>query len=341
LPTDLSATAPPEHRGVRRDGVRLLVAEGDRITHARFCDLPRFLAPGDLLVVNTSATLPAAVDGTRSEGSVVPLHFSTELDDGTWIVEVRSPDGDGPARDAHRGEVIELPDCVPLTLLGAHPDPRQMTGSRLWRAQLRLEAPVRSYLLRHGRPIAYGYLHGQWPLGDYQTVFAREAGSAEMPSAGRPFTQSLVTELVARGVLLAPVVLHAGVSSLELGEPPQAERYDVPASTARLVRNTQAAGARVIAVGTTVTRALESAVARDGSVQPSSGWTDLVLGPGRPAYVVDGLVTGWHDPQASHLLLLEAVAGAELVQRAYDAALAGRYLWHEFGDSALLLPDRH
>jgi S-adenosylmethionine:tRNA ribosyltransferase-isomerase len=177
-----------------------------------------------------------------------------------------------------------------------------------------------------------------WPLAEYQTVFAREPGSAEMPSAGRPFTAEVVTDLVTRGVTVAPIVLHTGVSSQEPGEPPQPEWFRVPAATARLVNSAHQAGGRVIAVGTTVTRALESAVGPDGSVCAQQGWTNLVLGPSRPARAVTGLVTGWHAPGASHLALLAAVAGTSLVERAYAEAVRARYRWHEFGDSCLLLP---
>ena len=144
---------------------------------------------------------------------------------------------------------------------------------------------------------------------------------------------------MARGVVVAPLVLHAGVSSPEKDEPPMPERFTVPASTARLVASTRAAGGRVVAVGTTVVRALETATDPDGTVHPAHGWTDLVLGPDRPSRVVTGLITGLHAPEASHLLLLEAVAGPALVGRAYRAALEhGDYLWHEFGDSTLFLP---
>jgi S-adenosylmethionine:tRNA ribosyltransferase-isomerase len=208
----------------------------------------------------------------------------------------------------------------------------------LWRARVGLDGGLPAYLERHGRPIRYGYVPDPVPLAEYQTVFAREPGSAEMPSAGRPFTADLVVELITRGIALAPITLHTGVSSQEPGEPPQPERYSVPESTARAVNMTRAWGGRVVAVGTTVTRALESAADGEGIVRPSRGWTDLVLGPGRPAQVVDGLVTGWHAPGASHLELLEAVAGTTLVERAYAEAVRTRYLWHEFGDSCLLLP---
>ncbi len=336
LPADLAATSPPEHRGLARDGVRLLVADDARVRHARFHDLPQFLAPGDLVVVNTSATLSAAVDGTR-RGGPVTLHFSTPLDDGTWVVELRSPDGAQRVRDGRSGERIGLPAGTVLTLLGPH-SPGLDTGDvRLWRAHVAVEGSVESFLAKVGRPISYGYLDGRWPIEDYQTVFASHPGSAEMPSAGRPFSASTVADLITAGVLVAPVTLHAGVSSLESGEPPPAERFRVPQATADLVGLVRQRGGRVIAVGTTVTRALESVAGDDGSVHAAEGWTDLVLGPGRPTRVIDGIVTGLHDPDASHLLLLEAVVGAETVVRSYDEALATRYLWHEFGDSCLLL----
>jgi S-adenosylmethionine:tRNA ribosyltransferase-isomerase len=222
------------------------------------------------------------------------------------------------------------------TLIVDQPQPAGQ--HRLWRARPRIDGGVTAFLARHGRPVRYGYVPQRWPLAEYQTVFAREPGSAEMPSAGRPFTEHVVTDLVTRGVAVAPLVLHTGVSSQEPGEPPQPERFRVPAATARLVNSARAAGGRVIAVGTTVTRALESAADADGSVRAVHGWTDLVLGPSRPARVVTGLVTGWHAPGASHLALLEAVAGPALVERAYAEALRQEYRWHEFGDSCLLLP---
>lgn len=337
LPDELNAAEPPEARGLARDQVKLLVATHSGVTHTKFDRLGDHLRPGDLLVVNTSGTLAAAVDGTwisRSGVQPVVVHFSTNLDDGTWVVELRTaPDAGSPVLDAAPGDRVELPDGT-LTLLS----PYGSTIRRLWRSR----PPVRdvpAYLARHGRPIAYKYVNRRWPLESYQTVFASEPGSAEMPSAGRPFSFELVSHLAAAGVLFAPILLHCGVSSLDSHEPPMAERYDVPAHTARLVNWVHANGGRVIGVGTTAVRAIESAVQPDGSVAASSGWTELVLGPDRPARVVDGLVTGMHAPEASHLLLLEAVAGGDLVQRSYDAALERGYLWHEFGDTCLLLPD--
>jgi len=327
-----SAMEPAEVRGSGRDDVRLLVATSAGVTHAEFRDLPLVLESGDLLVVNTSATLPAAVDGDRGA-----VHFSTALPDGSWAVELR-PGPSGSPATASVGDVIDIPNGR-LRLLAPYPSrPAGDRPPRLWRALVEVEQPVPVYLGEHGRPIAYDYVPRSWPIAAYQTVFARDAGSAEMPSAGRPFTSRLVTDLVTAGVAVAPVTLHTGVSSLEKGEPPLPEPYQVPAATARLVNSTWNAGGRVVAVGTTVTRALESVADRDGTVHAGSGWTDLVLGPHRQARVVSGLVTGWHEPGASHLLLLEAVAGPELVSAAYAAARSAGYLWHEFGDCALLLP---
>ena len=340
LPPERVASEPPEHRGLERDAVRLLVATADGVTHTRFAALGEQLHPGDLLVINTSATLPAALDAQRADGGSVVVHVAGPhpRDEGCWLVEVRRPDGQGPVRDAAAGERVALPGGVELHLLAGEPDARLTVGSRLWRARAHGTQNLDDQLTRHGRPITYGYIRGSWPLADYQPVYARTPGSAEMASAGRPFTTGLITDLVARGVVIAPVELHTGVSSLEAGEPLPPERYRIPADTARLVEDTRAAGRRVVAVGTTVTRALESALGEDGRVRAASGWTSLVLGPTRPALVVAGLITGWHPPGASHLALLEAVAGRELVARAYAEALERTYLWHEFGDSCLLLP---
>jgi S-adenosylmethionine:tRNA ribosyltransferase-isomerase len=338
LPDDLIAAEPPEARGVARDGVRLLVARSSGIEHARFRDLPGMLQPGDLVVVNTSATLPAAVDGIRPGGKPVVVHFSSPLDPGHHVIELRA--AGGRVRDARADDIVYLPGGARIELVAAYPDPNRAEASRLWRARVRGDGPLEGYLSRYGRPITYGYLAGMWPLSDYQTIFARHKGSAEMPSAARPFTHELMADLIARGVNIAPVLLHTGVSSLEVGEPPQEERFEVPSSTAWLVNQTRTEGNRVVAVGTTVTRALETVAQPNGTVVPRRGRTGLVLSSERPARVVDALVTGWHASDASHLSLLEAVAGSELVQRAYDAAIAASYLWHEFGDSCLFIPNR-
>lgn len=330
-PSVATATAPPEARGVARDAVRLLVATPNGLVETPFHALADHLAPGDLVVVNTSATLAAAVAGQRRDGSRVDVHFSSHQDDGSWVVEIRPPwPATGPVGNVRPGERLSLHGAT-LTVL--HPLPGQ---HRLH--QVTLDRSAHTLMRAHGRPIRYAYVPEQWPLEAHQTVFAHHPGSAEMPSAGRPFTPDLVTDHAVAGVLLAPITLHAGVSSTESGEPPQPERYRVPENTAALVNHVRHRGGRVVAVGTTVTRALETVAALDGTVHASSGWTDLTLGSRRAARVVTGLITGWHEPGASHLQLLNAVAGPTVVQAAYDEAERRGFLWHEFGDSCLLLP---
>jgi S-adenosylmethionine:tRNA ribosyltransferase-isomerase len=328
LPAELEAREPPEARGLRRDQVRLLVSyrADDRLVHARFADLPDFLRPGDLVVANDSATLPAALAARRPDGSAIALRLSTRLLDALWVVEPRQ------ARVA-AGEVLNLPGGGTATLLAPYAESR-----RLWTARLDLPAPVLDYLQRWGQPIAYPYVRGTWPIETYQTVYANEPGSAEMPSAGRAFTPDVLERLAHRGVGFDTLTLHTGVSSLEAHEPPYAEPYSVPARTANAVEAARAAGGRVLAVGTTVVRALESAADVHGRVTARHGWTDLIITPERGVRVVDGLLTGFHEPRASHLAMLEAIAGRRHLEVAYRAALAGGYLWHEFGDLHLILP---
>lgn len=347
VPEELIAEGPVEAEGQRRDEVRLLVARrhDGELTHARAADLPRFLEAGDVLVVNTSPTLPAAVP---SYDRSLVVHLSTDLGGGRWVVEVREPCGLGTRpHPVDHGHVIPLAGGAVLRLRRPHPGPvdaAARTGAaRLWEGDLATPVPLSAWLDGEGRPIRYGCARTAWPIEAYQTAFASHPprdpglGSAEMPSAARPFTPELITALIAAGVVLAPITLHTGVSSLEAHEPPYAERYRVPPATARLVNEARAAGHRVIAVGTTAARALETDAA-DGLAHPGEGWTELVITPERGLHVVDGIISGWHEPEASHLLLMEAVAGRPLLEASYGAALAERYRWHEFGDLHLVLP---
>jgi S-adenosylmethionine:tRNA ribosyltransferase-isomerase len=333
LPPALAAREPPEARGGSRDGVRMLVSHGrtGEISHHVFGDLPGLLLPGDLVVVNVTATIPAAVRVSRR----LSVHFSTPLPDGTWLAELRAPEATAtrPYPGGTPGEVLDLPGGARLTLIGR-------ATARLWQA--RLSTAVMPYLLRHGSHIRYSYVDRDWPSGAYQTVFARRPGSAEMPSASRPFTPEIVTRLVTEGIAIAPITLHTGVSSLEGDEEPYPEPYDVPPATARLVNMTRRSGGRVIAAGTTVVRALETAAAAAGTptgiVRPSTGWTHHVVTPRTGVSVVDGLLTGLHEPRSSHLRMLTAFAGEPLLARCYEAAVERGYRWHEFGDVHLLLP---
>lgn len=350
VPAASLATEPPEARGVPRDGVRMMVAyrHGQRLAHTRFHDLAEILSEDDLLVVNTSATLPACVDGTGAgSGEPVVLHLSTYLSGGPgaerWVVEPRRPAPPGTSERWAKSATGHNPPRLVDLAGGARAEllERYGPGNRLWVATITVpeRGCLRQWLSAHGRPVRYSYVPRAWPLPYYQTVFADQPGSAEMPSAGRPFTAATVVRLVARGVGIAPVVLHTGVSSLEAGELPYPERARVPAATARRVNETRSNGGRVVAVGTTVVRALESAYDEAlGQVAPFEGWAEVVVTPDKGVRAVDGLLTGWHEPEASHLLMLEAVAGPDLLNKAYSASLAQGYLWHEFGDVALFVP---
>jgi S-adenosylmethionine:tRNA ribosyltransferase-isomerase len=332
VPAELEARSPAESRGIPRDGVRLMLSRGDDVHHFRFDQLASVLRGGDLLVVNNSRTLPASV---RSGELLV--NFSTPLPGGLRVVELRRPSGPGSLPwQGERPRQVFLPGDMTLELLS--PFPVDSRARRLWVAELNADVEMHDYLARWGEPIRYRHVDASHPLSAYQTVFATVPGSAEMPSAGRPFTSPLVTELVSAGVAIAPITLHTGVSSLETGEEPYPEWFHVPADTAGLIDHVHSRGGRVIAVGTTVVRALETTADEHGRSHPGRGWTDLVIDARWPIRVVDGLITGWHEPASTHLGLLQALAGRSLLVGAYREALSRGYLWHEFGDSHLILP---
>jgi S-adenosylmethionine:tRNA ribosyltransferase-isomerase len=350
LSSELEATEPPEARGLSRDGVRLLVSdlERDVIEHTRFSDLPRWLDPGDLLVVNTSGTMNAAVPAAAPDGEEFELHVSTRLPGGFWTVELRIPGevASLPCRQGHAGTTLRLRGGGQATLLAPYPLEGSLDAtSRLWMAALLVPDGVPAYLARCGFPIRYSYVKQPWPSSMYQTVFANEMGSAEMPSAGRPFTPELVTRLVSAGIQIAPVVLHTGVASLEDHEPPYEEFYRVSAETAERVNDARRNRHRIIAVGTTVVRALETVTDERGRTSAGEGWTSLVINDERRLRAVNGLITGLHEPHATHLTMLGRVVEAaggdpRHLERAYAEALARGYLWHEFGDSHLILTAR-
>ncbi len=340
LPPELEAGEPPEARGLARDEVRLMVSyrSDDRVVHTQFRDIGCYLTAGDVLVINTSGTLNAALNATRPNGKAVELHLSTHLPADLWIVEVRSPIGTTtePLLTAQAGERLALPGGAFATLLT--PYDRTQSAVRLWIATLDLPAPILDYLGQYGFPIRYRYVKDRWPIDYYQTVYATEPGSAEMPSAGRPFTSDLITQLIAQGIQIMPLILHTGVASLEKHEPPYEEYYRVPLATAQAVNIAHAQHRRVIAVGTTVVRALETVTDEAGQAHPGEGWTRLIITPERGLRAVNGLLTGLHEPQATHLAMLAALTGHDHLRITYAAALRAGYLWHEFGDLHLILP---
>lgn len=334
-PQTLVATEPPEAHGQPRDAARLLVSTAYGHTHAHFYDLANFLQPGDLLVVNRSTTIPASLPARGAPGSFI-LNLSTHYGGGLWLAEPRwSTSEPGPLPLQPNAEIVVagLPAKLIMTHYGL---------PRLWFVQV--TGDVETAMQRWGQPIRYGYVDRNWPLAMYQTIFATTPGSVEMPSAARPFSQRVLGSLANRGVEIASIVLHTGVSSheVETAEVEEqtlyAEPFWVPAATARAVNAARESGRRVIAVGTTVVRALESAW-NGKRVVPVQGFTRLYIHPKRGVHTIDGLISGLHDSMASHLAMLYAIADPWLIRAAYAEAIEQGYLWHEFGDSHLILPN--
>ena len=346
LPPELEASEPPEARGLERDQVRLMVSNysTDQVQHTYFYNLHQYLSKGDVLVINTSRTRNSALMALREDGTPLELHVSTHLDDDLWTVEVRSINEEGKTKhfkDAREGEILRLPGNAFAILQGPYVSDCNDNSSPseiLWLAKINFASDVDDYLARHGFPIRYNYVKEKWSLSYYQTVYATESGSAEMPSAGRPFTTELMDQLTSKGIQIAPLVLHTGVSNIETHEPPYKEYYRVSSETADMVNEARSSGHRIVAVGTTAIRALETVTNGDGETHAGEGWTCLVVTPQRGLRAVDALLTGFHEPEASHLAILETLAGLSHMEIAYQQALSNGYLWHEFGDLHLILP---
>jgi S-adenosylmethionine:tRNA ribosyltransferase-isomerase len=332
LPAELRATQPPEMRGVRRDHVRLMVVDRARrqISHSRFDRIGEFLGAGDLLVVNTSRTLPAALPATRADGSFVQVRPCVRRP-GHWdalVVEPQPPFGNVVLRE---GETLRIGATMTARVAGRRPD-----IPLLWRLEVSSDGLAEMEAL--GEPIRYSYVPEPVALDFYQNAYAGRAGSAEMPSAGRPFSHELLGSLRRAGVSTAEILLHTGLSSFQ-DDAFDAEHhlyeewFEIDAAAAAAVN----AAPRVVAVGTTVVRAVESAAAADGSLRPAFDWTSLAISAGTPIRAVDALITGLHEPTASHLDLLRAFVDEALLMRAYEEAVEHRYLWHEFGDSMLIV----
>jgi S-adenosylmethionine:tRNA ribosyltransferase-isomerase len=346
LPPELEASEPPEARGLQRDQVRLMVSNyrTDQVRHTRFDQLPEYLSEGDVIVVNTSRTRNSALLASRADGTVIELHVSTHLDENQWTVELRSINEAGKTKhleDAHEGEILSVHGGALAVLQAPYVsdcNENSIPSETLWLVNIDFPQEVDDYLAHYGFPIRYNYVKERWSLDYYQTVYATEIGSAEMPSAGRPFTPELLKQLSEKGVKIAPLILHTGVSNLETHEPPYKEFYRVSPETADIVNTARVSGHRIVAVGTTAIRALETVTNGDGKTHAGEGWTCLVITPPRGLRSVSALLTGMHEPEASHLAILESLAGLSHIKVAYDEALRNGYLWHEFGDLHLILP---
>jgi S-adenosylmethionine:tRNA ribosyltransferase-isomerase len=349
------ATHPPELRQM----IRLLLVDETRseVRDSAFAEIVQILRPGDLLIVNDAATLPAALRGQvwiDSNVHAIELRLlgprasdagdAGDDHDRRWRAVLfgagdwRTDTDDRPAPPLlEPGMIIELLGGLRATFISRDP-----TSARL--IELCFEqggSALYAQLYAIGRPIQYSHLDRDEQLWSFQTVFAGRPWAAEMPSAGRPLTAAMLSALRRRGIEIARLTHAAGISATGDAQLdarlPLPERYELPPETAVAIERTRACGGRVIAVGTTVVRALESA-ARAGLVHGGGGETELIITAETPRLVVDGLLTGMHGPTESHYRLLRAFASQALLDRAWTLALELGYRSHEFGDLALLLP---
>jgi len=336
LPPELEAHQPPEYRGLRRDQVRLLVVprfQGTAI-HSRFDALGDFLHPGDLLVVNTSRTLPALLQARDEYGIPVEVRLAHRRAEDCWEGLLL----DGKTHIGRIGMQLNFGEG-----LSARVEARRSDLPFLWRIRFdRCCIPLLDLIYRLGEPVRYTYVKDALPLDLYQTVYASEPGSVEMPSAGRPFTWELLLKLRRKGIELASLTLHTGLSStrddtIDATHPIYDEEYVVPEATSQAINMTHQRGGRVIAVGTTVVRALETAAQPNGTVVSSRGWTKLHITAKYQLRAVDALLTGMHEPRTSHLDLLSVFVVPRRLQAAYLEAIQYGYLWHEFGDMNLII----
>ena len=339
LPPHLACPLPTEERNMKRDEVRLLVTSGnEKVEHSTFNHLNTFLEQGDVLIVNTSATLPSALPVTLPGNREGRLHFSTKMQGNLWLVEIRKVAGNKTRRwkEGKPGINFQLPLSASLTLQQRFYNNDQWLD--LWVAAFNCDQPAEEYLASHAKPIQYEKLDRVYPLPYYQTYFSFHPGSSEMPSAGRGFTASLIDRLLKKGISIVPVLLHTGVSSLEEHETPYPEYMEIDPIAAATINQAKQQGERIIAVGTTAIRAIETATDDRGNVMPYRGNTDLFIEDGYTMKVTDGLLTGFHEPNASHLNMLQAVAGFDHIDNAYKEAINREYYWHQFGDLHLILP---
>jgi S-adenosylmethionine:tRNA ribosyltransferase-isomerase len=342
LPAELNADRPPERRGLARDRVRLLVLDRDtgKVTHTRFDRIAEFLNPGDLLVFNSSRTLPATLTGRlRHSTRTVEVRLAELLPDGAWLALLIAPAPFNRQDLPRQGLRLDFAQGLSCEVLE-----QDRRIPRLWK--LRFSKGGTEFLdlvYRIGQPVRYRYLSAPWRLGYYQNVYALQPGAAEMPSAGRAFTWKLLLQLRSQGIESASITLHTGLSSyldndVDRQHLASEEEYWVSEEAAGKIRRAKNSGRRIVAIGTTVVRALESVAADSGGdIKARHQYTRLQITAQSHLKVVSGLLTGLHEPEASHLDLLAAFVSPSTIYAAYSEAIQQRYLWHEFGDLNLIL----
>jgi S-adenosylmethionine:tRNA ribosyltransferase-isomerase len=337
LPHELLAKEPRELRGERRDQSNLVVMHRatDRVEFDSFRGLPKYLRSGDLVVLNDSRTLNASLFGTVSGIGRVELQLRNNPGGTVWDASVR------PWHEPPEREPVSFGDSgVTARVVGHTPH------LGLWRIEFDLgDRSLTEFLDSFGRPIPSPYVNKSFANEYYNNVYAAKPGSSEMPAAGRHFTPELLGELAERGVDAVYLTLHTGLSSVTIDEENledhkmYEEWYQLPEATAARINETRAAGGRILGVGTTVMRVLESVGADDGQLSGAEGWTSLYISPGYRFKVVDAFVTNFHGPRSSRIALAAAFTGKDLLLRAYQEAIDRGLQFYEFGDATLTLPD--
>lgn len=334
LPDQLNASIPPERRGVRRDRVKMLVLDrqNGHVEHTN--NLEDYLKAGDVLILNNSRTIPAQLSGTYLEGDnekEVIVRLAHRLSEDKWqallIGRPKWNKGDKITFTPHLSAVVEESYSEkPLVTIKF-----SICCNALF-----------DQFYSIGQPIRYEYIETPWDLDYYQTVFASVPGSVEMPSAGRAFSWEMILKLKKLGIQIGFIQLHTGLSYFESDKwshhpEENTEEFIIPKETAKLIEKAKENGGKVIAVGTTVVRALEAMYLLNNKIEGLHQWTNLYIDSSYPLKVVDGLITGMHEPEASHLDMLSAFIEPDMLNKAYENAIAKHYLWHEFGDMNLII----
>lgn len=331
LPSKLNASYPPEKRGIRRDQVRMMVLNretGER-KHDHFLQLTSYLQPGDMIILNNSRTIPASLQARWESGSYeqdekVEVRLARRLNHDSWEALIL-------ANSVKADDKLIFSSDLFASVTKANEDSPVSTIQFSKKG-----ADLLNIIYSIGEPIRYEYINHPWSLNYYQTVFASHPGSVEMPSAGRAFSWELLLNLRQKGIQIEFLQLHTGLSYFEErhnSPTDNFEEYFISEETMERIIRTKNSGKRIVACGTTVVRAIESA-ARSGSL---SGWTNLYIHPNSSLKLVDGIITGFHEPQASHLDMLTAFVSENYLYEAYQEAIQYSYLWHEFGDMNLIL----
>lgn len=337
LPEALIAQTPV----TPRDSAKLLVIESqDTCQHQYFRDLVDLLLPGDLLVLNNTRVIPARLFGIKHSGGAVEVLLIEPVAADRWLALVK------PGRRLRPGSAIEFGgEAGPvMTALVEARDPA--TNGRILKLTAHNGQSVDELIEQLGQVPLPPYINRSKSLPEqYQTVFAQRRGAIAAPTAGLHFTQRLLNELADKGIQTAEVTLHVGIGTFRPVEVTDIEthtmhqeRIEVSAATVEKIQQTKANGGRIIAVGTTSTRALEGTVATCGQLQPYSGRTDLFIYPGYRWQVIDGLITNFHLPGSSLLMMVSALIGRERLMQIYEEAIAQQYRFYSFGDAMIILP---